>query len=205
MNDLSLPEINEFTAPALFMALTSCLALLLTFLYFNDIDRSQNMQRKSLKCKLGADEYANEPVCCGYLTVYSGAMVACMALNALTKGPMSCFETLGIDFAETRFDIYRAEAGSIVATMGLIGSMNLILMRLSFNKYSDAAMTCFGILIFMVGIAMNLTLDKEESENNSKWRYALSMFFTYAIGYPICHTALVGMFSKSKSKFLHAA
>ena len=145
------------------------------------------------------DDYSSQSMCCGLVTIYTASMLACMILNAATKGPMSCFETLGIDFAETRFDLHRSVAGSIVATMGLLGAIILVVARLSFNRVSDATLIYGGISVFIIGIGMNLYLDEERPEENSPWRYALSMFLSYSIGYPICHNALVGLFSKSKS------
>jgi ceroid-lipofuscinosis MFS transporter 7 len=121
-----------------------------------------------------------------------------MALNTFTKGPMACFETLGIDFAESQFGLHRANAGFIVAVMGTFGSLLLLLIAKvsDYLNIDDAQLTNGGISIFIMGVVMNTFLDKENVENNQTWRYVFSIFLCYGIGYPICHTALISLFSK---------
>lgn len=194
----SFPEINEFTAPALFMSFMSATSLLLLSKYFEDRQRTGTKEppRKLSARQHATEEIANSTTCFGSLTVRTLCLVGCMAMNAFTKGPMSCFETLGIEFAESRFEMHRAEAGSIVATMGLLGALILMVMGVVCQRFDDTQMTIGGILLFVMGIFINTQLDQDGE--NAPWRYSLSMFLCYSIGYPICHTALVGLFSKSK-------
>eukprot|EP00551_Chaetoceros_affinis_P015021 CAMPEP_0203700368 /NCGR_PEP_ID=MMETSP0091-20130426/30917_1 /ASSEMBLY_ACC=CAM_ASM_001089 /TAXON_ID=426623 /ORGANISM="Chaetoceros affinis, Strain CCMP159" /LENGTH=538 /DNA_ID=CAMNT_0050573613 /DNA_START=89 /DNA_END=1705 /DNA_ORIENTATION=- len=189
------PEINEFTAPALFMSFMSATSLFLITKYFEDRQRGAKESPRKLSARQYAnEELANTSTCFGFFTVRTLCLIGCMALNAFTKGPMSCFETLGIEFAESRFDMHRAEAGSIVATMGLLGAMSLMAMGLICQKFDDTQLTSGGVLLFIIGIFINTQLDQDEM--NAPWRYSLSMFLCYSIGYPVCHTALVGLFSK---------
>lgn len=191
------PAINEFTAPAIFMSVFSLMTLFLIYFYFEDRPRAPKPAKtKKSSRQMAYDEVANGRACFGFFNIYNVCLYGCMALNAGTKGPMSCFETLGIDFAESRFLMNRAEAGVIVASMGLIGACLLMAMGYLSEKFDDTQLTIGGIIFFLVGIIMNTTLDREDRENNSKWRYVVAMFFTYSIGYPICHTALIGLFSK---------
>lgn len=142
------------------------------------------------------DDVCNERTCFGFFNVYNMCMYGCMILNAGTKGPMSCFETLGVEYAESRFGMHRADAGVIVATMGLLGAVILMVMGTLSKLLDDTQLTTAGILFFMTGILMNTTLDREDVDNNPTWRYVVSMFFSYSIGYPICHTAIISLFSK---------
>jgi len=87
-----------------------------------------------------------------------------------------CFKTLGIDLAESRLEMNRAEAGIIVASMGFIGTCNLMVMGKLSERFDDTRLTIAGICIFITRIVMNTTLDKENFENNSKWKYVVSMF-----------------------------
>jgi hypothetical protein len=194
----SLPQINEFTAPALFMSFMSIVTLYLLYFHFQESEPSSSRTNANSTRQKLRDDVGNTTICFGRITTYTACLVACMILNAFTKGPMSCFETLGVEFAESRFDMHRAQAGSIVATMGLIGTIALMLLRLYFNKYDDTVTISFGIIFFIMGISMNFFLDRENPDNNSPWMYVISMFMSYSIGYPICHTALIGLFSKSK-------
>jgi len=196
-----LPQINEFTAPVLFMTFMSIVTLYLLYFHFQDTEHGLSTTKANSARQKLRDDVGNTTICFGRVTTYTACLVACMILNAFTKGPMSCFETLGVEFAESRFDMHRAQAGSIVATMGLIGTIALMLLRLYFNKYDDTVTISFGIIFFIMGIAMNFFLDRENPQNNSDWIYVISMFMSYSIGYPICHTALIGLFSKSKFWF----
>jgi len=191
------PAINEFTSPALFMSFFSLGTLYLIYNYFEDIPRSSKPPTKKKSSRQVAyDEVANGRACFGFFNIYNTCLYGCMVLNALTKGPMSCFETLGVEFAESRFGMQRAEAGAIVATMGFIGACNLMAMGALSERFDDIQLTIAGIILFMTGIVMNTFLDQDDIDNNAQWRYVVAMFFTYSIGYPICHTALIGLFSK---------
>lgn len=142
------------------------------------------------------DEIANAPACFGLCTVRTMCLLGCMLLNAFTKGPMSCFETLGVEFAESRFNMYRSDAGYIVATMGFTGAIILMSMGSLYQRFDDTQLTSFGILLFSIGILVNTQLEQDDA--NPKWKYIVAMFCCYSVGYPICHTALVGLFSKRK-------
>ena len=178
------------------MTFISGLSLFLVSKYFEYRQRSSPSPRKLSARQKTNEEVAKSSACFGLLTVRSLCLLGCMLMNAFTKGPMSCFETLGIEFAETRFDMHRAEAGSIVATMGLTGAIILLSMGYLSQRFDDTQLTSGGIFLFTLGIIYNTLLD--QNGENGKWKYILSMFCCYSIGYPICHTALVGLFSKCK-------
>lgn len=181
------------------MCILSMVGFFLVHFYFEDAPIRAGTKSKSKSIRQQEyDAFANAPSCFGITSVYTVALVSCMFMNAFTKGPMSCFETLGVEFADRRYGIDRATAGIIVATCGLLGCVDLMIIKLSFNRHDDSKTTIFGILVFAMGIGLNLNLDREDAENNSAWRYAFTMFLAYSVGYPICHTALVGLFSKSK-------
>lgn len=191
------PSINEFTSPAIFMSFMCCVTLYWLHYHFQDRPRVRSpVGKRKSKRQLQYDEMAQAKTCFGRLTIYSACLYGCMVLNAFTKGPMSCFETLGIEFAESRFGMHRATAGSIVASMGIVGAVNLMAMKILSARFDDSVLTSGGIVFFILGIIMNTFLDKENVDMNSDWKYLLSMFFSYGIGYPICHTALIGLFSK---------
>ena len=191
------PEVNEFTAPAMFMTFISALALYLVTKYFETRQRAKKPEHRPLSSRQRAkEELATSSACCGFSSVRTLSLLGCMFMNAFTKGPMSCFETLGIEFAESRFDVYRAQAGIIVATMGFLGAIFLMAMGVLSQRFDDTQLTSGGILLFVFGILINTTLDQDQM--NAHWKYVVSMFFCYSVGYPVCHTALVGLFSKRK-------
>jgi ceroid-lipofuscinosis MFS transporter 7 len=196
-NKKGFPEINEFTASALTMCVLSLIGFVLVHFYFEDAPIKPAKKTKTMSVRQQEyDSFANSPFCFGTTTLYSFALLSCMFMNAFTKGPMSCFETLGVAFAENRYGLERGTAGMIIASCGFLGCIILFMVKLTFNKHDDSKTTIFGILIFALGIALNLNLDRENAYNNPTWMYAFTMCLAYSVGYPICHTALVGLFSK---------
>lgn len=60
---------------------------------------------------------------------------------------------------------------------------------------SDIQLICGGMVVMAAGIVSLTTLD---DEGNASWRFICAIFLIYSIGYPIGHTAVIGLFSKSK-------
>ena len=54
-----------------------------------------------------------------------------------------------------------------------------------------------GMIVILLASATLIGLKDEEQI--PMWRFIFVIFFVYAIGYPIGHTAVIGMFSKSKA------
>lgn len=205
MKPCRFPEINEYTAPALTMCVLCLCAFVLVHFHFKDAPKKEAKRlNKIISSRQQAYEsFANTPLCFGKTSLYTAILISCMFLNAFGKGPMSCFETLGIELAERLYGIDHAIAGFIVASCGLLGCIILFLVKLSFSKHEDSKIIILGILLFALGITLNINLDENNVEQNSTWRFACSMFLAYSVGYPVCHTATVGLFSKSTSIFIN--
>lgn len=164
--------------------------------FFQDRHRvAVQKPKKASKKRELIEEVANSSALWGLLTVYDACILGCMLLNIATKGSIASFETLGIAYAETHFDMLSQQAGSLVATCGTIGVFALLSMGKLSKIFSDIQLICGGMIIMALGI-VSLTGVTEGVENSS-WRYFLAIFMIYAIGYPIGHTAVIGMFSKS--------
>ena len=66
-----------------------------------------------------------------------------------------------------------------------------------FEKYfSDVQLIAGGMAVMGLGIAILMPI-KGQMENPG-WEYFLAMLMIYGVGYPIGHTAVIGLFSKSK-------
>jgi ceroid-lipofuscinosis MFS transporter 7 len=188
-----------YTAPAYFMATVVCITIFFILNYFKDRIRhltQKDPKRKSQRQQL-VDDVANATIWIG-LTVYDACILGCMLLNVATKGSIAAFETMGIRYAESHFELYPAKAGVIVATCGTVGVVFLLLMGYLSQHFSDIQLITGGMVIMAAGI-VSLAGFHEDVEN-PKWRYVFAMFLIYAVGYPIGHTALIGLFSKSKSR-----
>lgn len=122
-----------------------------------------------------------------------------MLLNVSTKGSIGSFETLGISFAETHFGLTPAVAGLIVSCNGIIGVCSLLSMGFLGRFLTDIQMIIGGIIVCAIGIISFAPLTSVEmGANNSTIHYILGIFMIYGVGYPIGHTAVIGLFSKGE-------
>lgn len=179
------------------MAVVISLTITVLALYFKDrvrLQTSKDSKRKSAK-RAEIDDHANQMAFAG-ITVYDCCILGCMMLNVSTKGSISSFETLGISIAESHFGMYSARAGIIVASCGTIGVVALLSMGYLAPFFSDVQLICGGMIVMATGILSLTALD--EVEPNPSWRFVLAIFMIYSVGYPIGHTAVIGLFSKSE-------
>ena len=156
---------------------------------------------KKSKRRLDQDELANRVTFFGLLTIYNAALLGCMLLNIMTKGSIGAFETMGIHFAQSYFNLDPAIAGTIVSINGMIGVCTLLSMGYIGRVLSDIQMILGGIGIFAAGILSFAWLKSVEmGAENSIVHYVIGITMIYGIGYPIGHTALIGLFSKGKTE-----
>lgn len=187
---------NMYTAPAYFMSVVVILTIVNMRLYFKDRIRAvAEVETKKSKKREAIDDHANQMTWIR-LTIYDCCIAGCMMLNVSTKGSISSFETLGVSIAESHFNMTSARAGTIVASCGTVGVMALLSMGYLAKYFSDIQLICGGMVVMAAGI-MSLTFVADNA-NNSGWRFFLAIFLIYSIGYPIGHTAVIGLFSKSK-------
>jgi MFS transporter, ceroid-lipofuscinosis neuronal protein 7 len=186
-----------YTAPAYFMSFVIVVTIVLMCLYFQDRERAQPSKGPNKKSarRAAIDDHANQMTIVG-LTVYDCCIMGCMLLNVATKGSIGSFETLGVNIAEMQFDMSSARAGTIVASCGTVGVMSLLSMGYMAKYFSDIQLICGGMVIMCCGISSLAFLD--DGSSNSSWKFILSIFLVYSVGYPIGHTAVIGLFSKSE-------
>ena len=186
-----------YTAPAYFMTVVIALTMVVMARSFKDRTRTQTSKDSKNKSKLRneIDDLANRTTALG-LTVYDCCILGCMLLNVSTKGCISSFETLGISIAMSHFDMFASRAGMIVAACGTIGVVALLCMGHLTKYFTDVQLIAGGMGFMCAGI-FSLSF-VNEIEVNPSWRFTTAIFMIYSIGYPIGHTAVIGMFSKSK-------
>ena len=193
----SLFRFNMYTAPAYFMATIIACVIGVMVLYFRDrvrLNIAKDKKKKSQK-RAAIDEHASKITFIG-LTVYDCCILGCMLLNVSTKGSISSFETLGISLAESHFDMPSARAGTIVASCGTVGVIALLSMGHLTTILTDIQLVSSGMMVMAAGVLSLCFI--EENDDNPSWRFSVAIFMIYAVGYPIGHTAVIGMFSKSK-------
>ncbi|CAM9773448.1 unnamed protein product, partial [Choristocarpus tenellus] len=114
-------------------------------------------------------------------------------LNMSTKGTIACYETLGAEYSMTHFDLTSSEAGVIFATFGSMGVVALLSMRLLCKYFNDVQIVVGGMMVMIAGCALFLP-SPHGAEGLPMFMWAV--FLMYAVGYPIGHTAVLGLFSK---------
>lgn len=186
-----------YTAPAYFMTIICAFTLIMLLTCFVDRQRLKTQKdRKKSKRRSAIDDMANQTTMIG-LTTYDACILGCMLLNVATKGSIGSFETVGVNYAETFFGIPPATAGTYVGTCGTIGVITLLSMGWCSAHLSDVQLISGGMLIMVAGI-LSLAFVPEDPDNNADWRYLFAIFMVYSIGYPVGHTAVIGLFSKSE-------
>jgi len=187
--------LNEYTAPAYFMGALCIINLVLMALFFRDRTRVRNDsgKRKSRK-QQSIDDFAMKTTAVG-ITIYDACILGCLLLNVSTKGSIASFETLGIAFAGSHFGMESSVAGSIVGTCGALGVVALLSMGRLAKIMTDLQMIVGGMIVMVISVVSLLGLE-DVGEDNPTWRYWLAMILMYSIGYPIGHTAVIGLFSK---------
>lgn len=191
-------RLNMYTAPAYFMTTICAISLVILSTCFVDRQRLKTKKdKKKSKRRSAIDDMANQTTMIG-LTTYDACILGCMLLNIATKGSIGSFETVGVTYAETFFGIVPAAAGTYVGTCGTIGVITLLSMGAFSVHFTDVQLISGGMITMVAGI-LSLAFVPEDPDNNPSWRYVFAIFMVYSIGYPIGHTAVIGLFSKSKS------
>jgi len=187
--------VNAYTAPAYFMAILCIIILFLMSKYFRGRKRDPADTAKRMK-RTPSDvrDFSVTRTCFNYLSTYEAALVACMFLNVISKGGISVFETLGVVIAGTHFNVANDNAGYFVGVCGILGVVSLLSMGKLARYLTDIQMTVFGLVV--MGIGMLNLINLSELEENATWRYCMAILMVYSIGYPIGHTAVIGLFSK---------
>lgn len=196
---VGLIRLNMFTAPAYFMSFIVAATLFVLVYIFKDRQRIEYTkgEKKSAK-RMEIEDIASSMTPIG-MTVYDCCILGCMLLNVSTKGSIASFETLGISIAQSHFDMMASKAAVVVATCGLVGVFSLLSMGKLSARFNDVQLISGGMVFMAIGIASLDDLKKNiQSDFSPSWRYVVAMFMIYAIGYPIGHTAVIGLFSKSK-------
>ena len=191
--------IDQYSVASYFMAALCGIALFLLLTMFQARYRTKPAPKaKKSQRRMEQDEVANRVTWCN-LSVYNAALLGCMLLNVSTKGSIGSFETMGISFAESHFGLQPAVAGTIVAVNGMIGVCSLLSMGYLGMFLTDIQMILGGITVCAVGIVSFSGLKSVEmGADNSIYHYIFGIFLIYGVGYPIGHTAVIGLFSKGE-------
>lgn len=195
-NEFKLFRLTMYTAPAYFMSLLILINLVVLAVYFQDRRRMNLVKdnKKKSSSQVAREDFGNMTTWIG-LSIYDCCILGCLLLNVATKGSIASFETMGIAVAETHFDMESSRAGAIVGMCGTVGVISLLCMGQLSQRFSDVQLISGGMVVMGAGVATLINI--ERSASNPSWMFLLAMFLIYGVGYPIGHTAVIGLFSKS--------
>lgn len=118
----------------------------------------------------------------GEMLIYGGFL-----LNVTTKGTIACFETLGAEYAMTRFGLTSAEAGSTFATFGAMGVCMLLSMRVLCKYWNDVQLVLGGVSLMALTCLIFVTPPAGAA---GLLAFHFAVFLIYSVGYPVGHTAV---------------
>lgn len=187
-------RLNMYTAPAWFMAAVVSMVIAVLLIFFKDRQRDSTTRKKQVSDRRQTmNDFANSTTRIG-LTVLDCCILGCMLLNVSTKGSIATFETLGVRLAESHFALDASRAGLTVSLCGMSGVFFLLNMGHLSQWFNDIQLITGGMAIMVLGALSLVGLDSDAA--NPAWRYNLAMALLYGIGYPVGHTAVIGLFSK---------
>jgi MFS transporter, ceroid-lipofuscinosis neuronal protein 7 len=198
---LGVLPVNMYTAPAYFMTFMSVLSIGIILVFFRDRRRVsiRKEQTKKSARRQAIEQVAMRTTCIG-LTVYDCCLMGCMLLNISTKGSIASFETMGIFVAQSHFGLTTELAGLVVGCCGVLGVGALLSMEHLSRHFSDVHLIGGGMVVMSAGVALLLTLETNVADNPT-WKYVVAICLLYSIGYPIGHTAVIGLFSKGQYRW----
>ena len=116
-----------------------------------------------------------------------------LLLNVTMKGSIAVYETLGAQIAIEDYGMSVTNLGVMISVSGAIGFVQLLLFKSFWVKYfTDIQLVLGGIGIMILAQFVIISYSQPASID----QYVSSTVLVYAIGYPIGHTALLGLFSK---------
>ncbi|MGH7955189.1 MAG: hypothetical protein ACREOZ_04435, partial [Gloeomargaritales cyanobacterium] len=144
-------RIDSYSSPAYFMVLSCIITLSLLAFVFADIARTKPSKGKKSKSMMNRDELAGMQALCG-LTVYDVAILGCMMLNVVTQGTIGSFETVGVAFAESIFNLQSSFVGFVVGICGSLGVLVLLSIGHLSMFLTDVQLIAGGMMFSAFGI-----------------------------------------------------
>ena len=120
-----------------------------------------------------------------------------LALNVITKGCIGCYETLGVNYAQSNLGLSGPTTGYYVSACGVVGVAFLLSFRCLGRCFDDVELMVGGVSV-MVASCVLMISRAHRGHDFAVWVAALAAM--YAVGYPVGHTAAIGWFSKAMGR-----
>lgn len=192
----------EFASPAYFIALISLLVIFLLYAKFTDlVPESQSegvlggdkVEATGKVDLLAIDEEDHNKFQWSQTNVGFRIAVGCCLLNIATKGTIGVLETLGSEFVAVNFDWSTYRIGYTFGVFGSIGVLSLLLLATYHNYFSDIQLVQYGLVLMVAACLLFTTIFFPIVYESC---FYLGLTLVYSLGYPVGHTALLGMMSK---------
>ena len=185
-------EINRFTLPAYIMSTLSLLCIVCILSLFTDVLRFNSPT--SLLAAICPTTETFTHISCTFTLLDKMAIGLCI-LNIATKGSIGVFETIGSEYVINHYQWTSSHIGIVFSFCGACGVILLLLFDIITRNFRDIQLVIYGMILMIISCLLiyftfNFTYSQEI--------FYLSLFLMYGIGYPVGHTALLGMFSKIK-------
>lgn len=180
--------LNEFTYPALVLALFCLATIVATFLFYEDpIPDPENVDTEHDTVDENEQATSNTS---SYLP-----LAVCTITNVAFRGSIAELETVASPILMEQFDVTYGQTGLYMMIFGIIGLFVYILFKPLSNFYSDRVLIAIGLSATLLGsvplavpiISQNLTL----------FLYATSIGILWAFAYPVGQTGGLSLFSKT--------
>ena len=125
---------------------------------------------------------------------------ACAA-QVITKGSIGCYETLGVNYAQSNLDMSGPVVGYYVSVAGAVGVLALLSFKCLGTLFDDVELVLGGIGVMVLSCVLMIQRATPSLFRNDAFGvWVTALFAMYAVGYPIGHTAVIGWFSKAMGK-----
>lgn len=124
--------------------------------------------------------------------------VAGCVYNMVSKGTIGVFETLGLVYVTSHYKWTSMQSGLTFSACGAVGVLTLFLFGLLLRFASDADLVLGGLGLMAVSCLMFGAAGWGPHEAMPLWEFYVAIALMYSVGYPVGHTALIGIFSRLK-------
>jgi MFS family permease len=128
------------------------------------------------------------------MSIETRVAVAGCILNMATKGTIGVFETLGSELGTTQYNWSSVRIGYTFALFGVMGVLSLLSFHFFIRLFGDINLVLFGMTLMIASCMVMIFMQENVSADYVQFYVALILM--YSIGYPLGHTAVLGIVSK---------
>eukprot|EP01039_Chlorochromonas_danica_P002203 gene2203-2406_t len=186
--------LNRFTAPICFLVFVTVVSIYALQQWLQEVRRPSSSgeelendhvpsRSEELRIDTEEDESSSRTIVC---------LAGCI-LNFFAKGTVAIFETLIVMFAVQQLGWSTLQAGLSISLCGLVAFGIMISFQFLLRVVDDVDLIVIGWSVMVAGC---LLLDSTVLPQVTSWRCYAALVLMFAIGYPVGHTSLIGVYSK---------